>query len=181
MTRRYPNTYIIIVILLIVAAARTLGCHRRNPQVSAFNKRGGLRIVLRARTEELKNGKWSKSDLEVVRRVVAQRAHDIETSLLLNFDSTDPNSIKFMKSYVFVEQPDKIIVEMPGATDEKDAVKRLQYSADLEFYWLRRLGNKGHTREALWTVREARDANTNMYQEMLVKHCHRAQSFTRTA
>ena len=116
---------------------------------------GGVRVVLRAKTEEFtkQNRRWVPSEnLESVRRILDNR---------INFQGVS-------EPVIITKPPDQVIVELPGLKNEKEALDRLQSTARLEFYLLPQLGNKDGTRPAIWGVRSDVDPKTGEKNEILV-------------
>jgi SecD/SecF fusion protein len=139
-----------VLILAIVAGVVTF-TPRIRPQFG-LDIKGGVRVVLRAKQEEYKGGKWGPDNLEAVRHVIEMRV----------------NGTGVAEPTIITKPPDQIIVELPGLKDEKEAIQRLQSTASLEFYWLKQLGNKSKSRESPWSIREETDPTTKLKQEVLV-------------
>lgn len=140
------------MVLILAAVAGFITFTPRIKPSYGLDIRGGVRVVLRAKTEEYKGGRWGDENLAAVRRVIENRINGSGV--------TEPT--------ILVKEPDQVVVELPGLKDEREAIKRLQSTASLEFYWLRQLGNKDHSREATWSIREVNDSATGLKQEVLV-------------
>ncbi|HZO89101.1 MAG TPA: protein translocase subunit SecD [Chthonomonadaceae bacterium] len=111
---------------------------------------GGVRVVLRAKTEEYKGGKWDAGKLEAVRNILERR---------VNFTGVSEPAI-------ITKPPDQVVIELPGLKNEREALDQLQSTASLEFYLLPQLGNKNGTRPATWSIRE--EETKNGRQEVLI-------------
>src|SRR5579871_5863560 len=99
---------------------------------------GGVRAVLRAKTEAYKGGKWTEENLEGVRRILENR---------INADGvTEPQ--------ILTKPPDQVVLELPGIKEEKELLERLRSTASLQFYLLPQLGNAEGTQPAAWRIRE---------------------------
>ncbi len=114
--------------------------------------KGGVRVILRAKTEQYKGGKWTPEKLETIRNILDRRV----------------NSTGVAEPLLITKQPDQIIVELPGLKDEKDAIKRFQSTANLQFYWLPQLGNKNGTHPSIWSVKTITDPVTKGEKDILV-------------
>ena len=117
--------------------------------------KGGVRVVLRAKTEEFKGstGKWNPdTNLESVRKVIERRV----------------NATGVSEPQIIVKKPDQIIVELPGLKDEEKAVKSLGSTASLEFYLLPQLGDKDGLRPSTWAQKHVKDPKTGDEVDVLV-------------
>ncbi len=150
MTGQQNRTFLIFILVLTVIAGYVTFTSRIEPKFG-LDIRGGVRVVLHAKTEEYK-GKWSDQNLEAVRHVIENRV----------------NGTGALEPTIITKQPDQIVVELPGLQDEKAALESLQSTASLEFYWLRQLGNKDRSRQGIWAEREITDPVTGVKQETLV-------------
>jgi protein-export membrane protein SecD len=150
LTGQQNRTFLIVVLILAIVAG-FVSFSPKIPPLFGLDIRGGVRVVLRAKTEEYKGGAWSAENLEAVRRVIEHR---------VNFTGVSEPAI-------ITKPPDQIVVELPGLKDEKQAIASLQSTASLEFYWLKQLGNKDRSREAPWSIREETDPASKLKQEVL--------------
>lgn len=113
---------------------------------------GGVRVILRAQTEQYKGGKWTPDRLEAIRNILEKRV----------------NATGVAEPLLLTKQPDQIIVELPGLKNREEAIKQIQSTANLQFYWLPQLGNKNGTRSATWRVEQQPNPKTGGKQEVLV-------------
>lgn len=120
---------------------------------SGVNVQGGVRMVLRVRTEDYHNGKWTPDKLTRVHDILWRRA----------FDTGVPRPI------VQTEPPDRFLIELPGVKDTQKAVEELQTMGSLAFYWLPQLGNTNGTRTAIWKVGNVPDPTTGHDQATLIE------------
>jgi SecD/SecF fusion protein len=151
LTGQQNRTFLFVVLVLAVIAGWVTLTPTIKPTYG-LDIRGGVRVALRAKTEEYKDGKWNDASLEAVRRVIENR---------VNFTGVSEPTI-------ITKPQDQVVVELPGLKDEAEAIKSLQSTASLEFYWLRQLGNKDHSREGVWSISETVDPVTKAKQEVLV-------------
>ncbi len=107
---------------------------------------GGMRVVLRAKTEDYKGGKWSADNLEAVRRILENRV----------------NSTGVSEPIIINKPPDQVIVELPGLRNKDEALAQLQSTASLQFYLLPQL----ESRE--WSISRRPNPKTNEDDEILV-------------
>jgi len=148
--------WLLIIVLAAIAAVVTFRNHV--PLLGDTRARygldiqGGVRVVLRAKSEEYKGGKWDNSKLEAVRHILENR---------VNFQGVSEPTI-------ITKPPEQVIVELPGLKNEKEALERLQSTASLQFYLLPQLGNKNGSRPATWSIREETDPKTGARNEVLV-------------
>jgi SecD/SecF fusion protein len=136
------NRWMLIGILILAIAA---GIVAFNPKIRAYyglDIQGGLRVVLRAKTEEYEKRekkKWNPSEnLEAVRRIMENRV----------------NAMGVAEPAIITKAPDQIIVELPGLKDDKQAREQIKTTASLEFYLLPQLGNREGTMPAIWRISE---------------------------
>ena len=104
-------TVTVLIILSIIAVVKL-------PTKQGLDLAGGVRIVLRAKTEVLpKTQKWSSEDLNSIIRIIRSRvdASGVSEPLI------QPKGI------------DQIVVELPDIKDEDTAIKELQSTARMEF------------------------------------------------
>jgi SecD/SecF fusion protein len=148
--------WLLIIVLAAIAAVVTF--RNRVPLLGDTRARygldiqGGVRVVLRAKSEEYKGGKWDNSKLEAVRHILENR---------VNFQGVSEPTI-------ITKPPEQVIVELPGLKNEREALERLQSTASLQFYLLPQLGNKNGSRPATWSIREETDPKTGARNEVLV-------------
>ncbi len=145
------------VILVLTVCAAVISFNNRLFGVDIAPKygldiKGGVRIILRAKTEQYKGGKWTPEKLEAIRSILEKRV----------------NATGVAEPLLITKQPDQIIIEMPGLRDEVEALKRIQSTANLQFYWLPQLGNKNNTRSAIWRVEEVPDPKTGGKNDVIV-------------
>ncbi len=139
-----------ILILAIVATAIAL-----SPKVRTYyglDIQGGVRVVLRARTEEYKGGQWTSDKLEAVRRILENRI----------------NASGVSEPVIITKPPDQIVVELPGVKDKQAAIDQLSSTANLQFYLLPQLGDKDGARPATWTIRQTVNPKTGGKDDVLV-------------
>lgn len=146
------NRSFLLVVLILAAVAGVITFSPKIKSYYGLDIRGGVRVVLRAKTEDYKSGKWNDENLAAVRKVIENR---------VNFTGVSEPTI-------ITKPPDQIVVELPGLKDEKEAISSLQSTASLEFYWLRQLGNKDHSREAVWSIGEQPDPVSGIKQDVLI-------------
>lgn len=154
MTGQQNRNFLLFILILAVAAGWV--AYKIKPQFG-LDIRGGVRVVLRAKTEEYKDNNgarlpWKSENLDAVRTVIENRVNNTGVS--------EPT--------IITKPPDQIVVELPGLKDEKEAIDRLQSTASLQFYWLPQLGNKDNSRPATWRVEQITDPNTKQPQDILV-------------
>ena len=107
---------------------------------------GGMRVVLRAKTEDYKGGKWSPDNLEAMRHILENRV----------------NSSGVAEPVIITKPPDQVIVELPGLKNKEEALAQLQSTASLQFYLLPQL----ESRE--WTITRQPNPKTKEEDEILV-------------
>ncbi len=151
MTGQQNRSFLTVVLVLALIAGYVTFSSKIKPTYG-LDIRGGVRVALRAKTEEYKDGKWSESSLEAVRKVIENR---------VNYTGVSEPTI-------VTKPPDQVVVELPGLKDEAEAIKSFQSTASLEFYYLRQLGSKDRSREAVWSISEQVDPVTKVKQEVLV-------------
>ena len=116
---------------------------------------GGLRVVLRAKTEEYTkkgNRSWTADNLESVRRIMENRV----------------NSTGVSEPSLITKSPDQIIIELPGIKDPDKAIEQIKSTASLKFYLLPQLGSADGQRPAIWTIASTEDPKTKVKTEILI-------------
>lgn len=116
-----------LIIILVIGAVVVLFT---KPTKKGLDLAGGVRVVLRAKAEDLQGGeKWDPSkDLPAVIRVIRNRID--------KFGVSEPQIIP--------KGTDQIIVELPDFDDVDEAVAQLQGTARMEFRHLVNVKNKRH-------------------------------------
>jgi SecD/SecF fusion protein len=149
-----------LLIVALTAFAATVTFSKKVPLIGDTRARygldiqGGVRVVLRAKTEEYKGGKWDVSKLEAVRRILENR---------INFQGVSEPTI-------ITKPPDQVIVELPGLKNEKEALDRLQSTASLQFYLLPELGSKNGNRTPIWSQVTQEDPKTGVKTDTLINN-----------
>ena len=151
------NRILLAVILVLTVCAAVIAFNNRlfggdiAPKYG-LDIKGGVRIILRAKTEQYKGGKWTPEKLEAIRSILERRV----------------NATGVAEPLLITKQPDQIIIELPGLKNEVDALHQIQSTANLQFYWLPQLGNKNGTRSSIWAVKEVPDSTTGSKKDVLV-------------
>jgi SecD/SecF fusion protein len=151
------NRILLAVILVLTVCAAVVAFNNKLFGADVAPKygldiKGGVRVILRAKTEQYKGGKWTPEKLEAIRSILEKRV----------------NATGVAEPLLITKLPDQIIVELPGLKDEKQALEQLQSTANLQFYWLPQLGNKNNTRSSTWLVEDQTDPATGAKKEVLV-------------
>lgn len=144
----------LIVVLAVVAIGATfsnrfLGLDTR-PRFG-LDIQGGVRVVLRAKKEEYKGGKWDFSKLEAVRHIIENRVN--------GYGVSEPT--------IITKPDDQIIVELPGLKNEREALDRLQSTASMVFYLLPELGTRDGG-GGIWSVSQHEDPTTHQKTDTLI-------------
>lgn len=103
--------------------------------------KGGLRVVMSADTDEYKKREkkdWDSSILDKVRPVLENRV----------------NSTGVSEPTLVTQKPDRIIIELPGIKDEKQALDRIKATVSMTFYLLPQLGTVDGAIPARWSIPE---------------------------
>jgi protein-export membrane protein SecD len=151
------NRILLAAILVLTVCAAVIAFNHRlfgfdiSPKYG-LDIRGGVRVILRARTEEYKGGKWTPEKLEAIRNILDKRV----------------NSTGVAEPLLITKLPDQIIVELPGLKNETEALDQFKSTANLQFYWLPQLGNENGTRSSIWKVGKVTDKTTASTDEVLV-------------
>ncbi len=145
------NRGMLLIILALTVAAAIVAFLPKFKTAYGLDIQGGVRVVLRAKTEEYKGGKWTPDKLEAVRHIMENRI----------------NSTGVSEPLIITKQPDQIIVELPGLKNEKEAIDQISSTARLDFYLLPQLGDKDGNRPAIWEQRSFTDPKTNEKTEVL--------------
>ena len=151
------NRILLAVILVLTVCAAAVCFNNRLFGLDVAPKygldiKGGVRVILRAKTEQYKGGKWTPEKLEAIRNILEKRV----------------NATGVSEPLLITKQPDQIIIELPGLRDEKKALDEIKSTANLQFYWLPQLGNKNGTRSSVWKVEEVPDPKTGGKNDVIV-------------
>lgn len=101
----------------------------KEPFKLGLDLKGGVRVVLRAQTEKLspeKQREWKPENMASVVDIVERRV----------------NRLGVTESVVARQGLDRILVELPGIVDEKEALRLIQTTAQLEFWYLPSVQNE---------------------------------------
>ncbi len=151
------NRIMLAVILVLTVCAAVISFNNRifgldsSPKLG-LDIKGGVRVIMRAETEKYKGGKWTPEKLEAIRSILEKRV----------------NATGVAEPLLITKLPDQIIIEMPGLKNEVEALKLIQSTANLQFYWLPQLGNKNGTRSAIWHVSQVKDPKTGGSDDVIV-------------
>ena len=91
---------------------------------------GGLRVVLRAKKEDLKGKPWTAENLESVRKILENRVNGTGVS----------------EPVIITKPDDQVIIELPGLKDKEKLLGVIGDTASLQFYLIPQLDNRQ------WTV-----------------------------
>jgi SecD/SecF fusion protein len=120
--------WIVIILVTLVSAwvviiqPLTTG-KGKEPFKLGLDLKGGVRVVLRAQTEKLppeKQREWKPENMASVVDIVERRV----------------NRLGVTESVVARQGQDRILVELPGVVDEQEALRLIQTTAQLEFWYL---------------------------------------------
>lgn len=110
------------LILLLVAGSIYAAVVMR-PRLG-LDIQGGMRVVLRAKKEDLRHGKWSRESLDTIANIIRSRVDALGVAEPVIY--TKPDS-------------DQVIVELPGIRDKQQALQAIQTTARLEFRYVEEL------------------------------------------
>ncbi len=118
--------WIVIILVTLVSAWVVIVQPLLKKDTEAFklglDLKGGVRVVLRAQTEKLppdKQREWTPENMGSVVDIVERRV----------------NRLGVTESVVARQGQDRILVELPGVVDEKEALRLIQTTAQLEFWY----------------------------------------------
>lgn len=105
-----------VILVLLGVSAYVVSVY---PTREGLDIKGGMRVVLRAKTEELKSGnKWTQENLETVASIIRNRVDGLGVSEPVIYTKPETN---------------QIIIELPGLTNKAQARDAIQTTARLEF------------------------------------------------
>lgn len=141
------NRWMLIVILFLAIGAAYVTFNPKIRTYYGLDIQGGLRVTLRAKTDEYEKRekkKWNaKENLEAVRRIMDNRV----------------NAMGVAEPTLITKAPDQIVVELPGLKNIEQARAQIKTTASLEFYLLPQLGSKDGSAPATWDLAPAADNN----------------------
>jgi len=111
-----------VLILFLVAGSAYVAATKR-PKLG-LDIQGGMRVVLRAKKEELRSGKWSPENLETIAGIIRSRVDALGVAEPVIY--TKPES-------------DQVVVELPGIRNKQEALDAIQTTARLEFRYVEEL------------------------------------------
>ncbi|MDW8105600.1 MAG: protein translocase subunit SecD [Armatimonadota bacterium] len=119
--------WIVIILVTLVSAwvviIQPLVRKEAEPFKLGLDLKGGVRVVLRAQTEKLppeKQREWKPENMASVVDIVERRV----------------NRLGVTESVVARQGVDRIVVELPGVVNEAEALRLIQTTAQLEFWYL---------------------------------------------
>lgn len=125
--------WIVIILVTLVSAwvviIQPLVRKDTEPFKLGLDLKGGVRVVLRAQVEKLpeeKQREWKPENMASVADIVERRV----------------NRLGVTESVVARQGQDRILVELPGIVDEKEALRLIQTTAQLEFWYLPSVQNE---------------------------------------
>jgi SecD/SecF fusion protein len=108
-----------IAILILLAAAGWVMV--KEPTRLGLDIKGGMRVVLRAKKEELKGAPFTKQSLETVAGIIRNRV----------------DSLGVAEPVIYtIPENDQIVVELPGLKNKEEARAQIQTTAQLEFRYV---------------------------------------------
>ena len=119
---RYQRYFIGVIILTIAAALVSW----KIPLTRGLDIDGGIRVVMQV--DPARKSDWpSKHEdriekLNSIRKTITKRVMGLQG---------------VAEPVVVVQEPDKVVVELPGVKDPEAALNRIKSTASLEFYWLK--------------------------------------------
>lgn len=125
--------WIVIILVTLVSAwvviIQPLVRKDTEPFKLGLDLKGGVRVVMRAQVEKLpeeKQREWKPENMASVADIVERRV----------------NRLGVTESVVARQGQDRILVELPGVVDEKEALRLIQTTAQLEFWYLPSVQNE---------------------------------------
>lgn len=125
---------LLLVVLLMAASIRVV---TTRPTSLGLDIQGGMRVVLRAKTEELKGKQWSPENLDTVADIMRNRV----------------DALGVAEPVIYTKPPDQVVLELPGLKDKQKALETIQTTAKLEFRQVPELDN------GTWTTEEETGPN----------------------
>jgi SecD/SecF fusion protein len=111
------NTHVKILLLIVVLFAAAVWTIMSQPTRMGLDIQGGIRVVLRAKAEELQTKQLEKGQLDTITHIMRNRV----------------DALGVAEPVVYPKPPDQIVVELPGLTNKEQALAVLQTTARLEF------------------------------------------------
>lgn len=138
------NRWMLLFILALAVAATYVTFNPKIRTYYGLDIQGGLRVTLRAKTEEYEKREkkpWRAENLEAVRRIMENRV----------------NAMGVAEPTILTKAPDQIVVELPGLKNIDQAREQIKTTAALEFYLLPQLGSKDGSAPAIWDIVPSKD------------------------
>ena len=126
--------WIVIIVVTLISAwvvivQPLMAPKGREPFKLGLDLKGGVRVVLRAQIEKLppdKQREWKPENMASVVDIVERRV----------------NRLGVTEPVVARQGQDRIVVELPGVVDEQEALRLIQTTAQLEFWYLPSVQNE---------------------------------------
>lgn len=116
------HTRLFVLILVLVAGSIYVVATKR-PRLG-LDIQGGMRVVLRAKKEELRSGKWTPENLETIAGIIRSRVDALGVAEPVIYTKPDR---------------DQVVVELPGIRNKQQALEAIQTTARLEFRYVEEL------------------------------------------
>ncbi len=141
------NVHTKLMLLIAVLIAGSIWTVAAKKTRLGLDIKGGMRVVLRAKKEELPKGKvWATENLETLASILRKRVDSLGVAEPIIYTRPDA---------------DQIIVELPGLTNKEQARESVQTTAKLEFRYVKEL-------EGTWRVEDEKiDGKDTGYQKIL--------------
>ncbi|HSV72609.1 MAG TPA: protein translocase subunit SecD [Chthonomonadales bacterium] len=125
-----PQVKVLLIVLLLLIGAIIAAV--RIPTMLGLDIQGGMRVVLRAKTEELQGKEWTPDSLASVENIIRRRIDALGVAEPVIYRRPEQN---------------QIVVELPGLRDKDAARRQIQTTAQLEFRKVPELENEWRTEE----------------------------------
>jgi SecD/SecF fusion protein len=130
---RYQKLGIFVLVLVILAGVIDSGLlDRQFPFVEGLDIAGGIRVVMQINPKS--PGDWPKDlkerseKMQAIRKTIHNRIKGVGAVSEPKVEVQNPTAAL-----------PRLVIEIPGAKNPKEALDRIQKTASLEFYWLRDL------------------------------------------
>lgn len=113
----------LFALIVVLVAGSSYVVYAKRPKLG-LDIQGGMRVVLRAKKEELRTGKWTPENLDTIAGIIRSRVDALGVAEPLIYTKPDH---------------DQVVIELPGIRNKEQALEAIQTTARLEFRFVEEL------------------------------------------
>ncbi len=113
----------LFALIVVLVAGSAYVAYAKRPKLG-LDIQGGMRVVLRAKKDELRSGRWSPDNLDTIAGIIRSRVDALGVAEPVIYTKPDG---------------DQVVVELPGIREKQQALEAIQTTARLEFRFVEEL------------------------------------------